>query len=273
MNFQRDPRNAPRRVACLVMCAAVVACKATPGESGSPPPSSSTDIVLGAESPKLAYISAESVTIQREKTVAVLPAQLLLDEARTVRVTSPVSGRAQSVDVEPGATVRRGDVLARLMSGDLAQAQSDFVKSRAALEQSAASLARVRDLYEHHVVAAKDLEQAKSDEAQARAEADRAAARVRSLGEQGTEVGGTYVLRAPIAGVVIERALSAGTEVHTDAAGPLFVVSSLDTLWLTASVSQRDLPNVRNGSRLEFTTEAAPDRRFLATVTYVSNSL
>src|SRR5580704_8448938 len=202
MTTHGETRNAPSFIARVLVCVALTACKATPDANGSPPLHASTDIVLGADSPKLASIGAEGVTLRHEKTVAVLPAQLVLDETRTVRVTSPVSGRAQSVDVQPGGTVQRGDVLARLVSGDLAQAQSDVVKARATLEQTTAALARARDLYEHHVIAARDLEQAKNDEAQARAELERAAARVQSLGEQGggQDVGGVYALRSPIGG-------------------------------------------------------------------------
>ncbi|MEO7086185.1 MAG: efflux RND transporter periplasmic adaptor subunit [Gemmatimonadaceae bacterium] len=261
----------PARVALLL--AALSACKDTADTATPPPTASSGEIALGADSPKLAYIASEPVLVRHERTVAILPAQLILDEARTVRVTSPVTGRAQTVDALLGATVHRGDVLARLMSGDLAQAQSDLVKARAAAAQSAAALVRTRDLFEHKVAAAKDLEQAKSDDAQARAEVDRAAARGQSFGEQAQDISGLYVLRAPIDGTVVERSLSAGTEVRPDAAAPLFVISNIDTLWLTANVAQRDLPNVRPGSQLEFTTEAVPNRRFAAVVTYVSNSL
>jgi membrane fusion protein, heavy metal efflux system len=266
-------RGALLRVARALWCATAVACRGSADAGDATPPHVSGDILLGADSPKLAYITAETVTLRRERTVAVLPAQVVLDEAHTVRVTSPVAGRAQSVDVQPGSVVHRGQVLARLISGDLAQAQSDLVKAKATLEQTARALTRVRDLYEHHVAAAKDLEQAQNDAAQARAEVDRAAARVRSFGDQGEDVAGVYMLRAAIGGVVVDRLLSAGTEVRPDAGTPLFVISNLDTLWLTANVSQRDLPNVRTGSHLEFASEAVPNRRFTAIVTYVSNSL
>jgi cobalt-zinc-cadmium efflux system membrane fusion protein len=120
------------------------------------------------------------------------------------------------------------------------------------------------------VIAQKDLQQAESDEAQARAERDRAAARARLLGAGGAGVEQEFVLRAPIAGEVVERPVSVGTEVRPDAGQTLVTITSLDTLWLTANAYQRDLAAAKRGDKLVFTTDAAPGRRFVATVQYVS---
>ena len=257
----------------LVLIVVVGGCKAAPDAAGAPPPRAPDQVVLGPSSPKLAYISTDTVAVRHEKTVATLPAQLVLDEAHTVRVASPVTGRAESVAVQAGDVVQRGAPLARLMSGDLAQIRSDLAKSRAAFAQATANLTRTRDLYEHHVAAGKDLEQARNDEAQAQAELSRAEARVRGLGDQPGDIAGAFILRAPISGIVVDRSLSPGTEVRPDAVAPLFTISELDNLWLVANVNQRDLSLVRTGSRLEFTTDAVPDKRFVATVTYVANNL
>jgi cobalt-zinc-cadmium efflux system membrane fusion protein len=261
------------KVAAVIAVVSISACKSSPDTVSAAAARNPDEVVLGPSSPKLAYIRTDTVALRHEKTVAVLPAQLALNEAQTVRVASPVTGRAVSVDVQPGDVVQRGAALAHLVSGDLAQVRSDLAKARAALAQATNSLARTRDLFEHHVAAAKDLEQATNDEAQARAEANRAEARVEGLGDQPGSIAGTYVLRSPISGIVVERSVSAGTEIRPDAANPLFVISGLDSLWLVANVYQRDLATISRGSRLDFTTDAAPGRHFIATVTYVGNNL
>lgn len=260
-------------VPVLAILFAVVSCKAAPDASGAPPPHAPDQVVLGPTSPKLAYIATDTVAVRHEKIIATLPAQLVLDETHTVRVSSPVTGRAESVAVQAGDAVQRGAPLARLVSGDLGQIRSDLAKARAAYDQTSANLNRTRDLFDHHVAAGKDLEQAKNDEAQARAEMSRAEARVRGLGDQPGDIAGAFILRSPITGIVVDRSLSPGTEVRPDAAAPLFTISELDNLWLVANVNQRDLSLVKPGSRLEFTTDAVPDKRFVATVTYVSNNL
>ncbi|MEO6878334.1 MAG: efflux RND transporter periplasmic adaptor subunit [Gemmatimonadaceae bacterium] len=274
MSIQRALRT-PLIGATLATTAVILlsACKAAPSASATAAPRDTNEVILGPTSPQLAYIGTDTVVLRHERTVAVLPAQLALDEVHTVRVMSPLTGRAESVDVQLGDVVQRGAALARLSSGDLAQIRSDVAKARAALSQDSTTLVRTRDLYEHHVAAAKDLEQATNDEAQARAEAVRTEARLRGLGDRATDIAGTYVIRAPISGTVVGVSLSAGTEVRADAASPLFVISALDTLWLVANVYQRDLAMVHAGSSLDFTTDAVPNRHFLATVTYVGNDL
>lgn len=235
----------------------------------TPPPG---EVWLPPGSPKLASIGVDTVRARREKVVAVLPAQLALDEDHTVRVVSPVSGRVRTLDVGPGDRVAAGSALAHILSSDVAQAQSDLQRAEAALTTATASLARTRDLFAHQVVAQRDLQQAINDSAQARAERDRAEARVEQLGA-GPNVGQEYVLRAPIAGDVMDRAANPGMEVRPDLPAPLFTVSNLDTLWLTASVYEHDLHAVRRGERVLLTTEALPGRSIVARVDYVSSAL
>lgn len=237
--------------------------------SGTPPPG---EVLLPLGSPKLASIGLDTVRAGSDKVVAVLPAQLALDEDHTVRVASPVSGRVRALDAAPGDRVAAGGALAHIVSGDVAQAQSDLKRADAALTTAITSLVRARDLFAHHVVAQRDLQQAINDSAQARAERDRAQARVQQLGA-GPDVGQEYVLRAPISGDVMDRAANPGMEVRPDLPVPLFTVSSLDTLWLTASVYERDLAAIRPGQRVLFTTEALPDRMIAARVAYVSSAL
>ena len=239
-------------------------------EAASQPPPG--EVWLPPGSPKLASISVDTVRARGEKVVVVLPAQLALDEDHTVRVASPVSGRVRTLDAAPGDRVAAGGALAHIVSSDVAQAQSDLQRASATLTTALTSLARARDLFAHHIIAQRDLQQALNDSAQARAERDRAQARVQQLGT-GPDVGEEYVLRAPIGGDVVDRVANPGMEVRPDLPAPLFTVSRLDTLWLTASVYERDLNTVRRGQCVLFTTEALPDRTIAARIVHVSSAL
>lgn len=258
---------------CFALAAAVSACRGTrTAESAESPPARAGEIVIDSASGKLKALGVDTVRVTRERAVANLPAQLVLDESHTVRVFSPVPGRIRALLAEPGAHVAVGAPLASIASGDMAQATSDQVKADAAQLHANAALVRAEDLYAHKVIALKDLEQARSDAAQARAEAERARQRVSQLGGS-AGVQGEFILRAPIAGTVIDRSANGGAEVRPDAATPLFTLSSLDTLWLVAQAPQRDLAKLHPGATLAFTTDAAPGRTFDARVTYVGDQL
>jgi cobalt-zinc-cadmium efflux system membrane fusion protein len=236
-------------------------------------PTPADEVRIDTASGKLAYIHVEQPRLRSEREIAALPAQVAMNEDRTVRVLTPVAGRVGSLDAAPGDEVARGAALAHIISADLGQAASDLVKARAAAAQSRATVARVRDLYEHRVAALKELEQARADDAQAAAELQRARSRLTALGVDTAAVGEPYVLRAPLAGVVVERLVNPGAEVRPDVPSPLFTITSLDVVWLTANVYQRDLAAVHRGAPLRFTTDAVPGRVFDATVTYVSGTL
>lgn len=232
----------------------------------------SGDVIFETSSPKLAYVDVETVRVSNERTIAMMPAQVVLDEDHTVRVYSPVSGRIRELLVRPGDVVAKGAPLARIVSADFAQATSDLVKAQSAGAQASAARTRAEDLFVHHVIALRDLEQARNDALQSHAEEERAKQRVGLLGG-GDGVQGEYVLRAPIGGAVLERLANAGAEVRPDATAPLFTISSLETLWLVAQAPQRDLAMLRRGAHLAFTTDAAPGRVFDARVSYVSDQL
>ena len=232
----------------------------------------SGEIVFEASSPKFASVDVETVRVSNERTIAMMPAQVVLDEDHTVRVYSPVSGRIRALLVRAGDVVSKGAPLARIVSADFAQATSDLVKAQSASAQTSAARARAEDLYVHRVIALRDLEQARNDALQARAEEERAKQRVTLLGG-GDGVQGEYVLKAPIGGAVLDRLANAGAEVRPDATAPLFTISSLETLWLVAQAPQRDLALLRRGAHLTFTTDAAPGRVFDARVSYVGDQL
>jgi cobalt-zinc-cadmium efflux system membrane fusion protein len=262
------------RAGVVIACTVMSACggASTVSEASGSAIVADGSITIAPSSPKLAAIGVETVRLSRERVLATFPAQVGLDEDHTVRVYSPVGGRIISVDVAAGQPIARGTALAHIASTDFAQAVSDRVKADAAAAQSIAALTRAEDLYAHHIIAQKELEQARADAAQQRAESDRARHRVELLGG-GTIVNGAYVLRAPIGGTVVDRAANAGSEVRTDATTALFAITSLDTLWLEAQAPQRDVEYLRRGGTLVFTSDAEPGRTRTATVTYVSDQL
>jgi cobalt-zinc-cadmium efflux system membrane fusion protein len=259
---------------CSLLCFAGAACRESPKPAqAADAPIPPDEVRIDTASGKLAYIRVEVPSVRREREIAALPAQVAMDEDRTVRVLTPVAGRVAVLDAAPGDEVGRGAPLAHIVSPDLAQAASDFAKARASAAQARTAAARAQDLYAHHVAALKDVEQARSDDQQAEAELARARSRLTTLGADTSGFSAQYVLRAPLAGVVVERTVNPGAEVRPDAPAPLFTITSLDVVWLTANVYQRDLAAIHRGVTLRFTTDVAPGRTFDATVTYISGAL
>lgn len=268
----RHPSHAAAARA-LVAAFALAACGSADAPARAAPAPPDGEVILPPGSPKRSAIVVETVKAVTERVIATLPAQVASDEGHTAHVATPVTGHVVTLDVQPGDRVSAGQPLAHIRSSDAAQATSDVAKALTVWRTAHAALVRANDLYEHKVIAERDLEQARNDEATAHAEHERARARTALLGIADGAISDQYVLRAPIGGVVIERLVSPGAEVRPDNGQTLFTIASLDDVWLVVGVPQRDLAAVHRGAHLRFTTEALPGQSFDARVSYVSSAL
>ena len=80
---------------------------------------------------------------------------------------------------------------------------------------------------------------------------------------------GKFVLKAPIAGLVLERPVHAG-EVALPGA-PLLTIADLDSLMLTLYVPEGDLGKIRLGETVSVTVDAYPVQVFTGTITTIAS--
>ncbi|MFZ6649347.1 efflux RND transporter periplasmic adaptor subunit [Undibacterium sp. TJN25] len=230
-------------------------------------------IRLPASSPLRKSISIAAVTEQSIERSITVPGTIEADAARMIKVVPPVAGRVVQLNKRLGDTVKAGDVLFSLDSADLASAYSDAGKSQATLNLTKRNLQRQTDLVDAGIAARKDLEQAESDYAQAVNEADRAKSRLSQLGASlGSGSGRTYQLRSPLSGKVIELTGAQGG-FWNDTNAPLMTVADLSTVWLAASIQEKDLPLVFVGQAAKITLNAFDGESFDGTVRFIGDVL
>ena len=227
-----------------------------------------------AGSPQLSFIKVEAVEALPEPLLDPLSARIAYDENHTVRVSSPIAGRVTRMMVQPGDRVAAGQALVQVDSPEFAAAAADVAKSRADLQLKEKAYARSQELYKAEVIARKDFENAESDLRQSEAEHNRARMRLRNLDPApADQAGGTYALRAPIAGIVAERNVNSGTEVRPDAQAPLFVITDPAHLWVIVDLPERNLGALRAGQAVAVEVDAYPNERFPARVLTVGEVL
>jgi membrane fusion protein, heavy metal efflux system len=250
------------RLVSLLLCAAGLSlnsCAKVPDQAAnSETPwrvSGSTVEYASKQSPPSIHVAAVGASSMQSVTVA---GRLGWSEESTARVFPPVNGRVVRIEVEPGARVHRGQALLRMVSADFGQAQSDARRAAADREVAEHAYQRAQDLLTYGAVARKDFEQAEADWKRATAESARADARLRDAGEQGTVVNGGFELRSPLDGVVVERAVNAGTEVRNDSATPLFVISDPTKLTLLLDLPEALAASVRPDQEVTFKNSTLP---------------
>ncbi|MDQ2987914.1 MAG: efflux RND transporter periplasmic adaptor subunit [Pseudomonadota bacterium] len=226
----------------------------------------------GANAPQLSALRIETAASAPLPMAEALNGKLALDENRTARISSPVAGRVMKLLAEPGDRVARNAVLLQADAPELAAADADWRKAQADQARKKLAFERARNLYAHEVVPQKDVEAADADYRQAAAESRRTALRMKNLHASGSE-NGSFALRTPLAGMVVDRQVTPGMELRPDLPNPLFVVSDTTRLWLLVDVPERSLAQVKPGQKVSLETDAYPDTRFAATVDKVGYAL
>ncbi len=198
-----------------------------------------------------------------------LPARLVWNDEKTVRVFPQLSGRVQDIAVRIGDVVKAGQVLATLSSPDYGEALADARKAQADARVAGQALERNRELRAAGVIAEKDWQQAEAAAVAAKAEAERAGNRLAGLGGASN---GTYVLRSPLAGTVVERNLNPGMEFRPDQAGqPLFVVTDPASLWIQIDAAESDLASLRAGEAISIEAKSYPGEHFPGVIRHVAD--
>lgn len=186
---------------------------------------------------------------------------------RSTQVLAPVSGPVSQLLVQPGAHVQRGTPLATVASPDFAAAVAAYRKAVAAAENAQRIAEQDVQLFKTDAIARRDVDQAQTDAASAAADREAALEQIRSLGIDPATVAQVQanpkltnvpaVIRAPIAGVVVERLINPGQLLQAGTT-PAFTIADLSTVWVMANVFEADLASVHTGESATVTTDAAP---------------
>jgi cobalt-zinc-cadmium efflux system membrane fusion protein len=210
--------------------------------------------------------------IEKISTRLVTPATVESDPARTAKITPPLPGRVVKLFVRFGASVKKGDPLLTIDAPDLVAAQTDYLKARSTLALAERTLGRQRDLQQHGIGAQKELEQAQTDEDVAKGELGRAEVRLKLLGSDPWQLGQPLIVRAPVDGRVVDSSVAPG-EFHNDQNAVLMTVADLTTVWVTASVQEKDIRRVNAGDAATALFAAYPGESFPGHVLFVGDLL
>jgi cobalt-zinc-cadmium efflux system membrane fusion protein len=199
---------------------------------------------------------ARAETARRELTT---PAVVEAVPGLTARIFPPVSGHLVKLSAQLGNRVSRGEVLATINSPDYMAAQSDYARAKSTLDLTARALRRQQELLEAKIAARREVEQAQNDYDGAKSSLVAAEGKLRAYGidPERDKPGDPLVLRSPVSGRVIDIAAGIG-EFRSDTTAPLMTIADLSTVWLTASVQEKDIRFVAKGQAVRATLAAFP---------------
>ncbi len=267
-------KSARARICLGLLACALAACNQSKGQAPEPPAvdHEGEKLIVPAGSPVRDRLKIAPARLEKISTRLVTPASVESDPARTAKITPPLPGRVVKLFVRFGASVKKGDPLLTIDSPDLVAAQTDYLKAKSALALAERTLGRQRDLQQHGIGAQKELEQAQTDEEVAKGELGRAEVRLKLLGSDPGQLGQPLIVRSPIDGRVVDSAVAPG-EFHNDQNAVLMTVADLTTIWVAASVQEKDIRRVRTGDAANAVFAAYPGETFPGHVLFVGDLL
>src|SRR5580698_11213819 len=252
-----------RFVVGIAFFVGVVACSPKADVNPQAPASSASNITLTAEQRQhiQVYKVATSAFRRTVETTGVVD----FDNDQATSVLAPFSGPVSRLMANLGDRVKQGAALAIVDSPDFAAAIGAYRKA-IATAQTARRLADLdKDLIEHNGVAKREAEQAETDALNAEADREADLQSLVSLnvpadiikniqeGHAIARVDG--VIRAPVAGTVVEKLITPGQLLQAGTTS-CFTVADLSRVWVMAQVFGSDLESVKVGDSAEVVTGA-----------------
>ncbi len=221
-------------------------------------------------------IPVEPVAIKPFAETLRVTGKVDFDEQRVARIGATVTGRVTEILAAPGESVKRGNVLARIHSTELGQAQLAYLKARASDELARNAYDRARILFKENVIAQADLLRRESEAATAQAEQRAMTDQLRVLGISADQIEvlgrtGSVNSIAPvissITGTVVERRIVQGQVVQP--ADALFTVADLSEVWVTAQVPEQEAYLLGLGQEMLIEVPGLKNRNFKGRLIYV----
>jgi cobalt-zinc-cadmium efflux system membrane fusion protein len=184
------------------------------------------------------------------------------DVSRQVPVISLASGRVVEIDARLGDELKKGQLLFKVRSPDIAQAFSDYRKAVANERLAKVQLDRATDLYEHGAIPKSGLEAAQNTEDDAQVDLDTTAEHLRILGSDVNHPTGIVPVYAPISGVITDQQITNAAGVQSLSSPSPFTISDMSHVWIICDVYENDLAQVRLGEYADIHLNAYPDHRF-----------
>lgn len=222
----------------FLLASVLLACAATPAMAG-------TLLKVSASQRQAMGIRTGAVKVAGNVPVDGLPATVRAPLHESAVVTAPYAGITVAVLAREGTLVTKGQPLARIQSREAMRLGADLATARGDYRVARAQATRDRKLLAEGIIPASRAQaaDARRDAAAARLKELQAA---RAMAPQAPGAApGTYELRAPLAGRVIERSLRLGEPVA--ALAKAYMVAEPGRVMLEMQVPARYADRLRTG--------------------------
>ncbi|MBI1397557.1 MAG: HlyD family efflux transporter periplasmic adaptor subunit [Betaproteobacteria bacterium] len=225
------------------------------------------DISLTATQIESLGISTAAPEHAPANEIAGLAAEVMVPNSQLHVVSAPLPGLVESVLVAVNDRVKKGQVLARMRSSALAEAQRAYLQAHTQQQLAKANLDRDGKLAKEGLIAESRLLSTRATYTEASARlaelhqalglagmSDRDIARLRA----GAAISSSVAIRSPVTAVVVEQLSQAGQRL--DAYAPMYKLAQMDPLWLEIQVPVARAATMHEGATVRVPAADASGR-------------
>ncbi len=231
-------------------------------------------ICPGCKKPGGSALKYETAPVARGNIVQHATASGTLSAVVSVDVGSQVSGKIVALYVDFNSPVKKGQLVAEIdptvYEASLRQAEGELASARADVVLKHQNLERKKALVPLHAASQLDLDQAVAELAQAEASVT-----IKQASLESAQANLGYCkITAPVDGIVIARKVDLGQTLAATMTTPVLftIAQDITKMNISASVSEADIGQVKDGQTVDFTVDAFPDEVFHGSVTQVRKS-
>ena len=205
-------------------------------------------------------MNVQTVPVQRQYVTANvrMVGKIEYDQTRLAHITAWVSGRLDRLFVEfEGVEVKKGDHMAYIYSEELYTAQEELVSALRSSAQRPSS----------RFVEPIDLAESAREKLRLLGITEKQIKEIEQRGKPSTHL----TIYSPTSGIVVKKHQQEGDRVRTG--DRIYTVADLDHLWVQMDAYESDLPWLRYGQDVEFTTEAYPGEVFHGRIAFIDQVL
>lgn len=182
------------------------------------------------------------------------------DVSRQVPVPSLASGRVVEINARLGDEVKKGQLLFKVRSTDIAGAYSDYRKAVKNEQLSKIQLNRAKLLFDDGAIPKSALEIAQTTEDNALVDLETTHERLRLLGSDPNQPSGIVEVYAPVSGVITDQQITNASGVQALTPPNPFTISDLSRVWIICDVYENNMAEVHIGEYADVHLVAYPNR-------------
>lgn len=233
-------------------------------------------------------VSYKTATIERGTVVSTVAATGNLSAVTTVQVGTQVSGTIQKLYVDYNSRVKKGQAIAEidpsLFNAAVQQSQGNFLSAEANLQKAKVVLVDAKRTYQRNkqlladgIISQGDYDVAETALESARSSvkaAEGSLAQTRGALMQSQTNLRYSVIRSPVDGVIISRAIDVGQTVAASFSTPtLFTIAQdLTKMQIEVSVDEADISRIQLQQKASFTVDSYPEQTFRGKVIQIRSA-